>query len=254
MEILGAFDSISLPLTAADVVSRTGLPRSSVFRSLRALVDSGYLHKNSASRKYTLGPRILQLAVAARRQLSAGDLVTMPILELMRQTGETVTFSLLDMPRRTCVYVVESANDLRQATPVGARYPLHLGAGSKVILAYLQPDVADLVLRSEKLSRHQIADVTKHLVEIRAAGYAITLGERVPGVCALAAPVFVADEIYGSVSVGGPIERMKPMLDRYAPAVVASARTLSQRLSARPAAALVVPLRRRRASSKTAGA
>ena len=234
-----------LTLSAADIISRTGLPRSSVFRDLRTLVASGFVHQDVVSKRYTLGPRVLELGMTARRQLSAEGVVAAPLLELVRQTGESVTFSLLDLPWRVCVYVIEAPSELRHFAQVGARYPLHLGAAGKVILAQLPSDVALAALKAHGVSRAQATEITSQLDRIRAKGYAITTGERVPGSASAAAAVFVGENVFGSVAVAGPTDRISPLLEPYRRLVMDVARDLSSRLSSRPLNGSDAPPRRR---------
>jgi DNA-binding IclR family transcriptional regulator len=234
LEILAAFDDGDLSISAADLIARTGLPRSSVFRSLKLLTAAGFVHQASQSRRYTLGPRMLQLGMAARRQLTADSIMIGPLAGLVRQTTETVTFSLLDLPWRICAYVLEGPSELRQVAQVGMRYPLHLGAAGKVMLAHLDAELVESILVSERLSKPQIAAVTAQLAEFREQGYAITSGERTPGASTVAAPVMLDGRIYGSVAVVGPTERRDQLLERHQPLVVEVARTLSARVSERP--------------------
>jgi DNA-binding IclR family transcriptional regulator len=232
IDVLQAFDGSATSLSAADVVERTGLPRSTVFRSLRALVESDFLFQEYASRRYTLGPRILQLGMAARLQLSSEDVVAGPILALQQQTKETVTFSVLDVPWRLCTYVLEAPSDLRHVAQVGARYPLHLGAAGKVMLAYLKPEIVDLVTATAKLDDAARTSLMHQLDAVRTSGYASIEGERVPGAAAVAAPVFVGERVFGSVAVTGPADRIRQTLHAHRPAVIETAQIISSRLSA----------------------
>lgn len=234
IEILQAFDESATALSAVDVVSRTGLPRSTVFRTLRSLVDSGFLLRDAASRKYILGPRILQLGMTARQQLSSDEMVADPLLALLHETQETVTFSILDLPWRVCTYVLEAPNDVRHVAQVGARYPLHLGAASKVILAHLDPETVESLIRREGMTDSEASDLLKQLPAMRARGYAVTGGERVPGAAAIAAPVFVAGRIFGAVAVTGPADRVRDLLEDHRPAVIKAAQLITDRLSQRP--------------------
>ncbi len=233
IEILSSFDGDGKALTAAELIERAGLPRSSVFRSLKSLIASGFIHQDPVSKRYVLGPRVLQLGIIARRQLSGEEFIVEPLLRLLHRIGETITFSLVDVPSRTCVYVLEGPSDLRHVVQVGARYPLHLGAAGKVILAYLPAAVAAGVLNCQGLSKAEGSEIEKELESIRRNGFAITTGERVAGASSVAAPVFVGDSIYGSVAVAGPTDRaLRVMLDNRA-FVIETAKTLSARLSER---------------------
>ena len=233
LQILLAFDSAPPSLTAADVVTRTALPRSTVFRSLRTLVESGLLLQSTdgGTSRYMLGPRILQLGLTARAHLSSDELIAGPTLELARETSETVTFSIVDVPWRVCTFMVEASSDLRHVAHVGARYPLHLGAASKVLLANLSPSVIAAVLRGTDLSKAQLADLRSQLDTIRTDGYSISKGERVPDIAAVAAPVFLSGHLLGSIAVSGPDERLSRMIGPYRDAVVRVAHHIADRLT-----------------------
>ena len=136
LEILTAFADEPGSRSAAEIAASSGVPRSTVFRTLRRLAEHGFVHQDPATRRYILGPRVAQLGLAARRQLAAGYPVVEPILALARATSETVSFSLTEVPWRVCAYSIEAPSDLRQVVKVGDRYPLHLGAG-RAILAFL---------------------------------------------------------------------------------------------------------------------
>jgi DNA-binding IclR family transcriptional regulator len=178
-----------------------------------------------------LGARVLELGMVARQQFSAEDGVAQPLLTLGERTGETITFSLVDLPWRICVYVLEAPSDLRHVVQAGLRYPLYLGAAGKAILAYVPAEAVSTLLATSPLTRAEVKSVTAQLDEIRERGVAVTTGERVPGATTVAAPVFVAGAIYGSVAVVGPTERITPVLAEYEPDVKAAADALSETLS-----------------------
>lgn len=173
--------------------------------------------------------------MAARHQLSGEDLVAAPILDLVHATGETVTFSLASFPWRVCVYVVEGPSDLRQVAKVGERYPLYLGAAGRAILAFLSDEVVRATIDGHPEIEADRADILRQLESIRSTGYAIVVNEWVKGAAALAAPVFVAGQIYGSVALTGPAGTVTLELDRYIPLLLDTASTLSARLSHGPA-------------------
>jgi DNA-binding IclR family transcriptional regulator len=231
LKVLESFLVSRKPLLATEVASLTGLPRSSVFRVLKTLRTAGFLFQNAEARHYVLGPKALQLGALAQEQLAHDDLVAPPLLELRQITGETVTFSIVDLPNRLCTFVLDGPSDLRAVAQAGARYPLHLGAAGKVILAHLPEDVTLSMTRAQGLNSLQMEELGGQLAAIRDAGFATTRGERVSGTTAIAAPVFLAGKVVGSVAVAGPHERMSDVIDRQRGVVMAAARSLEHRLT-----------------------
>lgn len=234
IDILSSFEG-DRPQTASEIVARTKLPRSSVFRALRMLSDAGFLQQRAGSSGYILGHRILQLGLIARQQLSPEDEVLAPLLALAGRTKETVTFSLVDVPWRLCVYVLDAPSDLRSVAQAGVRYGLHLGAASSAILAGLPPEVVSETLRFHGVSRREAVQREGELAQIRERGVAIAFGQRVVGATGVAAPIHVGATVLGSVAVAGPSERLAPNLDAIVDDVAAVGQDLSQRFSARPA-------------------
>jgi IclR family transcriptional regulator, KDG regulon repressor len=233
IDILSSFDS-DRARSASEIVAKTKLPRSSVFRALRMLVDAGFLQQPAASGGYVLGRRMLQLGLIARQQLSPEDQVAGPLLALAGRTQETVTFSLVDVPWRLCVYVLDAPSDLRSVAQPGARYGLHLGAASSAILANLPPEVAAETLRFHHVPRREAASRQAELEDIRAKGVAIAFGQRVVGATGVAAPIMLGPTVLGSVAVAGPSERLAPRLDAIVADVARVGADLSERLNARP--------------------
>lgn len=233
IDILGSFDS-ERAQSAAEIVRKTGLPRSTVFRALRLLVDTAFVRQEPGTSQYVLGPRVLQLGLIARQQLSPEELVAPPLLALAARTSETVTFSLVDTPWRLCVFVLDAPSDLRSVAQAGMRYALHRGGASSVILANLPVDVATQTLRFHGVPESEVPSLLAHLEEIRSSGSATSIGQRVPGASSVAAPVMLNGAVFGSVAVAGPSGRMAPHLDEFRDAVIQVGRDLSDRLAVRP--------------------
>src|SRR5687768_8322593 len=86
--VLDVFTRGALRLGVSDIARATGLSTSTAHRVLASLCTHGMVTK--AGPNYTLGPRILQLAAAAR---DTGSLtaVARPVMTRLRDaTGETV--------------------------------------------------------------------------------------------------------------------------------------------------------------------
>lgn len=233
LDILSAFSHESPELTPEALSKRTGIPESTLFRLLRALVEYGFLSLGSGPGRYVPGFRALELGDIAAHYLGVPEHVQPLLEELARETGETANFSLWRGGNvRTCIAKAESQHRLRDVVSVGGTYALHLGASGKAIAASLRPD-QQAELASECLETiEEQATFLAVLAEIRKVGVAITQSERVPGVLAVAAAVLGSDgRVIGSVTVSGPAARLQPRADECAAAVQRVAERLSRSLS-----------------------
>ena len=161
---------------------------------------------------------------------------------LTSETGET-TFLCVKSGRETiCIECIESRQRIISRFFVGEVRPLHVGAASKALLAFL-PDQDIEVIMEQKLSRvtnNTITDpakLRKELEEIREKGRAYSDQEFIVGARAISAPVF--DEqgaVAASLTLSAPVHRIENSnLEILAAQVVGAAREVSASLGWREA-------------------
>ena len=203
--VLDAFDGPGR-LTLAQIVRRTGLPRSSAHRMLERLVRLRWLRRDG--RDYELGMRLVELGSLAVHQ-DRLHRAAIPLLhDLHRATGLVVHLAVLD---GTDVMYLEKIGDRMIAaipTRVGGRQPAHCTAVGKAILAYNDDAEADLAIRKTKYSISSASQLVAELAKVRAHGVAFEREETVPGFGCVAAPIGGPGEAVAAVSVCGPMSRM----------------------------------------------
>ncbi|MDN5757135.1 MAG: helix-turn-helix domain-containing protein [Tomitella sp.] len=133
--VLDAFegDAAIAGLALADVVRRTGLPRSSVHRMLEQLVRMRWMHRSG--RHYRLGFRLLELGAVAINQ-DAVHSAALPVMhELHAATRLVVHLAMLEGDE--LLYVDKIGGPLERAVPtqVGGRRPAVGTALGAVLLA-----------------------------------------------------------------------------------------------------------------------
>lgn len=204
--VLDAFEGPGR-LTLAQVVRRTGLPRSSAHRMLERLVQLRWLRRSG--RDYELGIRLVELGSLAVHQ-DRLHRAAMPLLhELHRATGLVVHLAVLD---GSDVFYLEKVGDQMSAaipTRVGGRQPAHCTAVGKAILAY-NDDAADvnLLVPKTRYSIRSAPQLSVELAKVRAHGVAFEREEALPGFGCVAAPIGAPGEAVAAVSVCGPMSRM----------------------------------------------
>jgi DNA-binding IclR family transcriptional regulator len=195
------------------IAEATGLTKPTTHRMINSLTAHGFLiHVGGVG--YALGPRLLNLATTAMRELPLRQLARPALEQLARSTGESAQLYVRDGNRRICIDAVESDNELRTIVPVGASLPLGRGSAGKVFLAWGPPSDED------------VSDIRQSIFTARRRGWADSYGEREPGVASVSAPIFAPNRhLLAAISVSGPHSRLAPMrAKRYGPAVVDAAR------------------------------
>ncbi|GLX66758.1 hypothetical protein MU1_11020 [Paenibacillus glycanilyticus] len=170
--------------------------------------------QDKSTKKYSLGVKFMELGSIVRDQFQISDVIVPIMQRLSAETGESIYLTWRDGLEGICVEIVESSQTIRYGVTVGSRSPLYAGASNKVILAFLPEDVQETLL-NQKLQSFASKTITskeelRHdLDQIRATGWAYSVGEYTESVFALSLPLFNAsNEVVSSLAVGGPEFRM----------------------------------------------
>jgi DNA-binding IclR family transcriptional regulator len=205
--VLDAFDGPGR-LTLAQIVRRTGLPRSSAHRMLERLVQLRWLRRSG--RDYELGMRLVELGSLAVHQ-DRMHRAAVPLLhDLHRATGLVVHLAVLD--GSDVVYLEKIGDAMSTALPsrVGGRQPAHCSAVGKAMLAY-NADARNGVDLSNRRTRYSIstaAQLSTELAKVRTHGVAFDREESLAGFGCVAAAIGGPNDAVAAVSVCGPMSRM----------------------------------------------
>ncbi|HEX6447404.1 MAG TPA: IclR family transcriptional regulator [Streptosporangiales bacterium] len=201
-------------LSIREVAAEVGLPKSTVQRLLKDLVETDMATQDSVTRRYRLGPRTLALGMAYQRRLDVRT-VALPHLTRLRDAyGETAGVSVAIGDELMHLDQVESTSTLRATFEVGRPLPLWSGAPSRVLMA----DMPDEEVR-RIVSDRDHADVRpvnppspeellEAVRETRRTGHAVAFEETIPGVNTLSVPVRGhAGRVAATFSLTGPSSR-----------------------------------------------
>lgn len=243
--ILRCFTPRRPELSAAELARLTGLSTSTIHRLLTAL-QHNELVRRVDHRRYQLGPLVLLLSHAVTARLDLREAARPAMRWLRDVTDETVGLHVL-LPNLTRAVIdqVESVQPLRRTyTELGVPIPLNQGAPAKVLLAYLseeeREEVLALPLEATTPTTPVDADALRAELEVvRRRGYAISLGERVPGIHTVAVPIRDhTGKAVACICVTGPQLRMpESRLHELATPARDAAWRVSEQLGASPAPA-----------------
>ena len=240
LSVLDALDGARRRL--GEIAERAQLPKSTVHRILRRLVERGYARAEGDG-VYALGPRVLTMAGDLLHRLDATASAAPVLRELHADVGHTVHFAMLtDDEAIYLEKLVDPHLPYQFASRVGGRIPLHCTAIGKSMLAGMPPEqAAELLARRELVRRtpHTLVSpeaIRAELERVRERGFAIDDEENERNIrCVGSAVRDHTGAPTHAISVSALTVDMS-LDDAVAlgPRVVAAARAVSDALGARP--------------------
>ena len=184
------------PARLTDISNRLNLSRATAYRMLKTLEASGLVIQDPVSNRYCLGYWIIN--IASDPLLAHQVLVTCirEEMEYLRElSGETVALHIRVGDLRFCLEEFESSQSLKFVSGKGLVAPLYIGSAGKVLLAALQEDELEMLLKNIELvplTSHTMVDkgvLMEEVSKTRSQGYATSHAERVPGASAISIPI-----------------------------------------------------------------
>lgn len=207
--------------TFAELRDELDMSKSSVYSHLNTLVTRGYLVKDGDEYR----PSLKLLGIGELVKWRHLALFTEGKSEVHRLANETDELAWIMVEERNYgVYIHKQHGNRAVETgnfPIGQQVPLHATASGKVVLAHLPEERVEEIVESEGLIRRTPNTITAReelydaLEQIREQGYGLSSEESVLGIREVAAPVIAVDgSILGTVSVSGPVGRLRGSLFR----------------------------------------
>lgn len=213
-------------LSLTEIAKRMQLNTTTAFRLIQTLQSHQMVMRDQDTRRYVIGPGILRLA-ATSLEGNSYVYAIQPLLEELRDLSkESVALHWLAGDQRICLVELPSSHAIRMTSGIGRNYPLHAGAASKAIIAWLLPERLDELLSQSDLAGRDLESLLRELSAIRQRGYATSFGETVAGASALAVPVFHrslrhGEQVTGAINITGPEGRWtREAITELAPKVV----------------------------------
>jgi len=193
-----------------------GVAVSTAHRLLAMLAYHGFVRQDPDSRAYLAGPALVEIGLAAVRQLDIRALARPVLEDLAAALGETVHLTVLEGGDVRYLDAVESSRALRVTARTGSVLAANCTASGKALLAGL-PD-AEVAARFAgraalpALTGRSITRRSPLLAELRAVrerGFAVNREESEEGVASVAVPVPGPRELpVAALAVSGPVSRM----------------------------------------------
>jgi DNA-binding IclR family transcriptional regulator len=176
------------PMALKDLAREAGMPPAKAHPYLVSFGKLGLVEQEPASGRYGLGPLALQLGLISLQQYDPVRLATPLIEELAQLTGHTVAIAVWGNRGPTIVRVAEPPSPVHVSMRHGTVMSLTGTASGWLFAAHRPRDSVLAVLEAERTRPDDGFDA--RLADVRERRMARAVDLSMPGVSAMAAPVF----------------------------------------------------------------
>jgi IclR family transcriptional regulator, KDG regulon repressor len=193
----------------SELASEVGTNKTTAMRVLHELEREGFVYYDDATKKWGLGAYLFVLGNRAAEHAGVLPIALPALRPAARDTGYTCVLVQRDGPDHlTFIAREEPDSPVRVSVTVGQRFPLTAGSHGRVFLAHLPAEVARRVVGRVGLPEQAPAASTAQylagLEPVQSDGYAVSIGEHVPGIFGIAAPIYdMAGEVVLTLSAIG---------------------------------------------------
>jgi IclR family transcriptional regulator, pca regulon regulatory protein len=236
LAVLCAFTPERPTLGVNELARELALTRSTTHRYVATLAALGFLQQDDETRKYRLGPRVLDLGLSTLGSMGLREIAAPHLRRLTDATGLTSNLAIRDGTDVILIDRVQGQpgrqHNLEVSLHVGSRIPSYCTSTGKVLLAFLpRPDLDRILERIELVQRGPRTLTNKkallaELDEIVNSGVAVNDEELDRGLRSIAAPVRArSGDVVAAINLAipwAPVE-MAELVDRFGPTLRATA-------------------------------
>lgn len=218
--VFRAFDLLKLVgrnhehgIALAALVASTGLERTTTYRLLSCLEDTGLVARNER-KLYRLGLEAMQLGLATMTRVPILERCRPMMIRLARRTEDTVYLVVRNGDFAHCIHYEEGAFPIKALVlQVGGLRLLGVGSAGSALLATLSPEEVEKFharhhteLPAERAS---LAQLRRQIAQTLRRGYACTDNLVAEGVSGVGVYFEVTPGTYAAISVGAIRSRMR---------------------------------------------
>ena len=212
--------------------------RSTVYRFLQSLIQSGWVRRGPSNDRYRLTFRIVNLANSVVNRLDIRQMARPHLVDLVEETGFDAHLAVMVEGEVVFLDRIDCGQATGSQFHIGRRAPAYATAVGKAMLTSLDGGQLIRLYGSGELRRFTPSTITsvdqlvRELSTIRAQGYAVDKGEHNEGVyCVAAAFRDHAGRFVGAVSASGDAQRFrKANISVLGAQIIATAQRISKSL------------------------
>ncbi len=223
-------------ISIMELMEKTGLNRTTIWRILGTLEKRGYIEKDEVTKNYQRGVKLYQL-VRGNDSYSYLVKVIQPYMEeISKKYNETVILSVFQNKKMYNICQVDPEQTVRLMNYTNTFSPLHCSSNGKLQLSYFTEEELEsyLMYPLEEFSSFTITNrqaLKKQLKEISQQKYSLSIGEYDESENAISIAIEANNNPIAFITLGGPAFRISEKdLREAAPQLLEVAKEISSKL------------------------
>jgi len=194
--ILAAMAEAAQPLQLKDLAHRCGMPGAKVHRYLVSLTRTNLVAQDNSEGRYSIGPAAISLGLAGLHSVDVVRVASESLIELRDLTAETAVLALWSDRGPVVIRIEESSRPVFMNVRVGSTLPILRSAVGRVFAAFLPKADTSRLIAKDRRGRDRADERGDEMpidglrAKTRQRGLGVVDGDLVPGVAAIAAPIF----------------------------------------------------------------
>jgi DNA-binding IclR family transcriptional regulator len=202
MQLLLAFIKLGGRTHQLKLLAETaGMPPSKAHRYLVSLIRMGFVDRDALTGHYRLGPKSVELGTSAVHAMDAVNLAVEVMMDLRQEVDQTMVLSIWGSQAPVILRIEEAEQLITVSFRVGKSLPLLATAAGLLYSAFLPRQTVEPLIQAELRVNSKraggsgrmirsMSEADKLLADVRARGLARIAGDIMPGITAMAAPIF----------------------------------------------------------------
>jgi IclR family pca regulon transcriptional regulator len=246
LAILSSFTSVRPLLGVSELAREVNLNRSTTHRYIATLAALGYLQQDTLTKKYRLGPRVVDLGFSAINSMELREISAPHLQRLSDEVGQTVNMAILDgsdiLYIERCRSSGRGQREIDLNLHVGSRLPAYCTSMGKAMLAFLPEDELEAAIGNAEFTRlgpntrTSREALLEDLERVRATGIAVNDEELAYGLRSIAVPVRgAAGNVVAAINLAAhrTMVSLDDLIVRLGPPLIRCAGEISARLGYR---------------------
>ena len=212
--ILDILSKSNRPMSLNEVTEHFDIDRSSVFRLIATLIKHGYVNQDAASKHYSLGFKVLELAGTIEAYTNLESFLRPIVKRVCSETQQNAHLAVLDATDVVFISVEQPREGITVSIPIGTREPSISTALGRALIPFLSKHDQDQMYKQSGFAATH--DFDQMMAQIKADKIAFDIEEFKPGIVCIAAPIFNhKSEVVCSIGISGQKESVMKSFDSY---------------------------------------